>query len=178
MTSPGRTSRALVALCLSVSAYVCVGAQAGTSAGRVARPAAGRTLSESSARRFLLRTIDEKVRGDWAKAWTSLYPPHKQVAARDAYIRCESRMPFSAPLEALRIIGVRSADVRVPGVPRAVPGVALTVMVSLRWYGPRDPIVFRHTFHLVPVRGRWTWLLSPSRDRLYAHGACEARGAS
>jgi hypothetical protein len=178
MTSPGRTSRAVVALCLSMLAFVCVGVQGGTSAGRVARPAVGRTLSQSSARRFFLTTIDDKVRGDWAKAWTSLYPPHKRVATRDAYIRCESRTPFPAPLEGLRIVGVRRADVRVPGLRRAVPGVAITVIVALRWYGPRDPIVFRHTFHLVPVQGHWTWLLSPSRYRLYARGACGARGAS
>ena len=81
-------------------------------------------------------------------------------------------------LHPLRIATVHPADVRVPGLRRTVRGVALTVVVSLRWYGPRDPIVFRHTFHLIPVHGRWTWLLSPSRYRLYARGACGARDAS
>ena len=177
MTSLRPRSRAVAALCLSVSVFVGVGTQAGASAGHTARPAAQR-LSDSSARRFLLTTIDEKVRGDWARAWTSLYPPHQQVATRDAYIRCESHTPFPAPLERLRIATVHPADVRVPGLRRTVPGVALTVVVSLRWYGPRDPIVFRHTFHLIPVHGRWTWLLSTSRYRLYARGACGARDAS
>lgn len=171
MTSLRRRSRALAALCLSVSAFVGVGTQVGASAGHTARPAA-QPLSDSSARRFFLTTIDEKVRGDWASAWTSLYPLHQRVATRDAYIRCETRTPFSAPLERLRIVDVRSADVRVPGLRRTVPGIALTVTVALRWYGPRDPVVFRHTFHLVPVHGRWAWLLSPSRYRLYAHGEC------
>ena len=134
-------------------------------------------MSDASARRFLLETIEEKMHGDWGKAWTSLYPFHKRVATIGAYVRCETRTAFPAPLESLRVVDVRSAAVRVPGLRRTVAGVALTVVVKLRWYGPRDPIVFRHTFHLVPVRGRWTWLLSPSRYRLYAHGACGALGA-
>lgn len=178
MTSPAHGSRTLVALCLSVTALVGPGVHASASSGHASRPAVQHALSESSARNFLLTTIDEKIRGEWAKAWTSLYPLHKRIATRNAYIRCESRTPFSAPLERLRIADVRSADVRVPGVRRAVPGVALTVVVALRWYGPRDPIVFRHTFHLVPVEGHWTWLLSSSRYREYAHGECGGLFAS
>ena len=158
-------------MCASASAFVGHGAQANAAASPPPHEAEP-VLSASSARRFLLTTIDEKVRGDWAKAWTSLYPLHKRIAARDAFIRCESRTPFPAPLESLHIVDVRSAQVRVPGLRRAVEGVAITVVVALRWYGPRDPIVFRHTFHLVPVLGHWTWLLSPSRFRLYAHDAC------
>ena len=77
----------------------------------------------------------------------------------------------------MRVVDVRPADVRVPGRRGTVPGVAVRVIVALRWYGPRDPIVFRHTFHLVAVEGRWTWLLSPSRYLLYARGACGSLGA-
>jgi hypothetical protein len=178
MTLPGHRSRVLVALCLSVSAFVGLGVRAHASSGDAAGPAEQHGLSDASARNFLLATIDEKVRGEWAKAWTSLYPFHKRIATRNAYIRCESRTPFSAPLERLRVADVRSADVRVPGLRRTVRGVALTVIVALRWYGPRDPIVFRHTFHLVPVDGHWTWLLSPSRYRQYVHGECGSLVAS
>jgi hypothetical protein len=38
--------------------------------------------------------------------------------------------------------------------------------------GPRDRMTFTHTFHLVPVHGHWTWLLSPQRYALYAHDGC------
>jgi hypothetical protein len=146
-----------------------------TAAGATSRPVSSGTrpvLSHASAERFFLETIEEKVRGDWDRAWRSLYPLHQRIATRDAFVRCEARTPFSAPLQALRVIDVRDAGVRVPGRPRPVPGVAVDVVVELRWYGPRDPIVFRHTFHLVPVHGRWAWLLSPSRYRLYERHAC------
>ena len=129
-------------------------------------------LSDASARRFLVETIEEKVTGDWGKAWASLYPFHKRIVSRNTYVRCETRTAFPAPLESLRVTEVRPAAVHVPGLSRTVAGVALTVVVKLRWFGPRDPIVFRHTFHLVPVRGRWTWLLSPSRFWLYKENGC------
>jgi hypothetical protein len=129
-------------------------------------------LSHASAARFLLSTIEEKVDGDWNSAWQSLYPLHQRIAPREAFVRCETQTPFPAPLESLHVVGVRAAAVRVPGLRHTVEGVAITVTVALRWYGPRDPIVFRHTFHLVPVRGGWTWLLSPSRYRLYERGGC------
>jgi hypothetical protein len=62
--------------------------------------------------------------------------------------------------------------VRVPGAATSVRGVAVTVRVAVRWYGPRDPLTFTHTFHLVPVHGHWTWLLSPQRYALYRHDGC------
>jgi hypothetical protein len=56
---------------------------------------------------------------------------------------------------------------------RRVRGVALDVHVELEGLVPRDPITFDHTFHLVPVNGHWTWVLSPSRYRLYARDGCD-----
>jgi len=38
--------------------------------------------------------------------------------------------------------------------------------------GPRDPIYLKYTFHLVPVGGRWTWLLSTARYHLYRDDGC------
>jgi hypothetical protein len=163
--------RALVALGASAAVLVL----GSTAAVATSRPVSSETrpvLSHASAERFFLETIEEKLRGDWDRAWRSLYPLHQRIATRDAFVRCEARTPFSAPLQALRVVDVRDAGVHVPGRPRPVPGVAVDVVVELRWYGPRDPIVFRHTFHLVPVRGRWAWLLSRSRYRLYERHAC------
>lgn len=149
-----------------------VSATAIPTTGKTARPPG---LSYASAARFLLGSIEDKVDGDWGRAWQSLYPLHRRMAPRDAFIRCESATPFPARMESLHVVDVRAAAVRVPGLRHDVPGVAIEVKVELAWYGPRDPIVFRHTFHLIPVRGRWTWLLSPSRYRLYVRGACSTR---
>lgn len=100
-----------------------------------------------SAGRFLLAEVELKVAGEWGRAWQSLYPQHQRIAPRDVFIRCEMATPFPLPLESIHVVRVRAARVHVPGVVHAVPGAAVTVAVELRWYGPRDPITFRHTFH-------------------------------
>ena len=43
-----------------------------------------------SAGRFFLTVLEQKVSGDWARAWQSLNPLHKRIAARDTFIRCET----------------------------------------------------------------------------------------
>jgi hypothetical protein len=126
----------------------------------------------ASAVPFFLDELRDKTVGHWEAAWRTLHPLHQQVASRTDFVRCERLRPFPAPIEALHVIGVRRSPVRVPGLARPVAGVAVEVRVELRWYGPRDPIVLRHTFHLVPVHGHWTWLLSPSRYRLYLNHDC------
>jgi hypothetical protein len=125
-----------------------------------------------SAGTFFLTVLEQKLSGDWAKAWQSLHPLHKRVAARDTFIRCETARPFPAPLESIHIVRVRAVPFRAPGALHPVRSAAVTVAVELRWYGPRDPITFTHTFHLVAVHGRWTWLLSLDRYRLYQQDAC------
>jgi hypothetical protein len=125
-----------------------------------------------SAGRFFLTMLEQKVRGDWGKAWQSLYPPHQRIAPRETFIRCETARPFLAPLKSIHVVRVRAVPFRPPGALRPVPSAAVTVAVALRWYGPRDPITFMHTFHLVAVHGRWTWLLSADRYRLYRRDAC------
>ena len=145
----------------------------GITSGTSTRP----VPSLRSAGRFFLTELRQKLRGDWAKAWQNLYPLHQRIAPRDSFIRCETATPFPAPLESVHIVRVRAAPVHVAGALRPVPGAAVTVAVELRWYGPRDPITATHTFHLVPVHGRWTWLLSPDHYRLYLQGACFAEPA-
>lgn len=127
-----------------------------------------------TAGQFFLTVLRQKISGDWATAWQSLYPLHRRIAPRDTFVRCETATPFPAPLESIHVVRVRAAPFRVAGVHNPMPSAAVTVAVKLRWYGPRDPITFTRTFHLVPDHGRWTWLLSPDRYRLYKQDACLA----
>jgi hypothetical protein len=143
----------------------------------VLRPARAQQLGRAqpplaTAAAFLIEDIREKDEGHWARAWRTLYPGNRRIVPQVVYARCERATPFLVPLQSLRVIRVRRALVRVPGLRRHVPGAAVTVRVELTWYGPRDPIAFDHTFHLVPVHGEWRWLLSPDRYRLYAREAC------
>jgi hypothetical protein len=126
---------------------------------------------------FLVQNVYEKTHGRWGSAWRTLYPAHKRIAPRSMYVRCEGATPFPADLKAIRVLGARKELVDVAGLTRLVPGVAVTVQVTLEWYGPRDPIRFTHTFHLVPRQGHWTWILSPASYRDYAEDACLFRPA-
>jgi len=171
-----------------VTGVLLVAAAAGGAAVAVpARPASRAAVRVSpavawprlaTAGPFLLESIRDKVDGRWGAAWQSLYPFHKLVASRTTFVRCESATPVPAPLESMRVVRVRRSPVHVPGLARPVAGVAVTMHVELSWYGPRDPITLQPTFHLVPVRGHWTWLLSTERYRLYLHEGCSSLPAA
>lgn len=121
---------------------------------------------------FFLAHVKTMTAGRYGQAWLHLYPAHRRLVRRAVYVRCERMRPSPASLRVIRAVRVHPALVHIPGLNRSVPGVAVTVHVELAGYKPHDPIVFDHTFHLVPVQGRWTWLLSPDRYHLYRHGNC------
>jgi hypothetical protein len=157
-----------------------VAAASALAAAVLAAPAAGAGSGWPPLRTagpFLVETVYEKTRGHWGTAWRTLYPAHKRVAPRRMYVRCERSTQFPAPLQHVRVLGAERGLVRVAGSTRGVPGVAVTVEVTLGWTDPREPIVFTHTFHLVPDHGRWTWVLSPTQYRDYGKDACLFRPA-
>jgi hypothetical protein len=161
----------LVAAAVIGIAAAALAARAATHETRhVARTATWPRLATAGP--FLLASVRDKVDGRWATAWESLYPFHQLVVSRTVFVHCERATPFSAPLQSMRIVRVRRSPVQVPGLARPVAGVAVTVRVELTWYGPRDPITLTPTFHLVPVHGHWTWLLSVARYRLYRNEGC------
>lgn len=121
---------------------------------------------------FLLAHIYDEAAGRWGKVWTNLYPMHQRIVAKGTYVRCETATPFVLPLASVSVGRVRRAGVIVAGLARPIPGVAVTVRAGFATYGPRDTIPVTETFHLVPVHGRWKWLLSPSRFQLYLHSRC------
>jgi len=120
---------------------------------------------------FLKGEIQAMVHGRYGLAWTRLYPGHRAVVPEGIYVACEKQLPFPASYRSAKVVRVRRALVSVAGSTRPVEGAAVTVLIALKWYG-RDPMRFTHTFHLVPVDGRWTWLLSPQRYRMYVASGC------
>ncbi len=159
--------RLLVVLAFIAGLLAAPGARANTTAMPPLRTAAG----------FFQTELLLKVNGHWGKAWRDLYPAHRLVAPRAAFVRCERQTPFATSMRNLTITKVQPALVRVPGLDSPVAGAAVTVRVALQWYG-RDPIMLTHTFHVVPVAGRWTWLLSPEQYKQYSGGACTAAPAA
>src|SRR5438128_913975 len=172
MRSPMTAVRTRTGICVLTAAFAFAVAAAPSASASHATASALPPLD--SAGTFLLSEVSAKVGGDWSRAWQSLYPGHQRVAPFSTFVRCERATPFPAPLKSIRVLRARPDLVRVPGLARPLAGAAVTVGVSLRWYGTRDPIAWTHTFHLVAVNGRWAWLLSPSRYELYRNGCVAA----
>lgn len=141
--------------------------------GGTATSDAGTWPSLATAGPFLQQQIGNMAHGRYAAAWTMLYPEHQKIVSQTTYTACERSLPLPAKLQSARVLQVSQAPVRVAGLAKPVSGVAVTVRILIDVDG-RDPLSFTHTFHLVPVRGHWTWLLSAERYELYTHGACGA----
>ena len=135
-------------------------------------PAAHATARLGDPAAFLVRTIEQKAHGRYADVWTSLYPSHKLIAPRELYVRCESRIPFPGKIVSVDAVATRPAPVAIAGLTRPVRGEAVTIKAILRSPLLAAPVTVTHTFHAVAVDGRWTWILSTSRFRLYAGGGC------
>jgi hypothetical protein len=124
-----------------------------------------------SAGSFMLDDIRYKTDGKWSLAWQTLYPAHKSIATRGEYVACEEQTPWAAPVQSFEVVGVKRASFRIPGG-GIVDGAAVAVRIGVGGFSPRDPLTFVHSFHLVPVNGHWTWLLSPQRYTLYRGDGC------
>ena len=127
--------------------------------------------SLQSAGAFMVNDIRYKTDGKWSLAWQSLYPAHKFVARRSVYVACEESTPWAAPVQSFDVVGIKRASFRIPGG-GIVQGAAVAISIGVGGTSPRDPLTFTHTFHVVPVDGHWTWLLSPERYSLYRHDGC------
>lgn len=163
--TPGMPRRAAIGL----AAFWMLATVGITAAHAAPRTTAWPALRTAGA--FMLEDIRFKVDGKWGLAWQTLYPAHKVVARRSVYVECETSTPWPAPVKSFDLVGVHRASFRVPGG-GIVDGAAVAVRIAVKWYGERDPLTFTHVFHLVPVNGHWTWLLSPQRYALYRHDGC------
>ena len=77
----------------------------------VAAIAAGSAVAAPTpgAGRFMTEIVRQKIDGEYAQAWESLYPAHQRVAPRDAYVACESLVPSTGSLVGVRAMRVFSS---------------------------------------------------------------------
>jgi hypothetical protein len=163
-----RQKRRLAVLAVGILAAGLAVTLAAAHGGRNAAATAGR--GDPAA--FLVRTTREKLEGRYANAWASLYPSHKLVAPRDLYVRCEARMPFPGRIVSVRALSKWREPVSIAGLAGKIPAEAVRIRAIVRTPLLAAPVTVTHTFHAVSVEGRWRWILSPSRFRLYSGGGC------
>ena len=116
--------------------------------------------------------VRQKIEGEYAQAWESLYPAHQRVASRDAYVACESLVPSTGSLVGVRAMRVFFERIRVAGRSRMIGSKAVRVRVSVLPTGWLVPVVVSQTFHAIAVGGRWTWILSADQYGYYSAGTC------
>jgi hypothetical protein len=119
---------------------------------------------------FVSRIVSQIVSDDYATAWTTLYPPHQAVAGSDEYVACEMRSPVGMKLRSISVVRVKDRQLRVPGDSKTSAAKAVTLRLRLANAGAKT--VFTHTFNTVAVGSHWTWILTPSRYKLYRSDSC------
>jgi hypothetical protein len=121
---------------------------------------------------FVSRIVGSIVADDYATAWGSLYPAHQLIAPRREYVSCELRTPVGWTLRSIDVLRITDRQLRIPGEPQRVAAKAVTLRVGIENDALQTKDTFEHTFNAVAAGSRWTWILTPSRYRLYRNDAC------
>jgi hypothetical protein len=116
--------------------------------------------------------VREKATGQYELAWKSLNPFHQRVASRADYVQCENQTVFPGVLKHIVVVRVKDEPVVIAGETHSVASKAVTLRVSVASPGIRKPVVVTDTYHAVPVRGHWTWLLTRENFAQYKAGLC------
>ena len=132
----------------------------------------GSTAPRERPTAFVSRTVAQIVGDDYATAWDTLYPKHKEVAPKDEYVACELQTPVGWQLGAAKVIRVATRLRRIPGESDRVPVQLVTLRLTITRPSPRMKSVFVHTFTAVADGDRWAWILTPSKYELYRSDGC------
>ena len=120
---------------------------------------------------FVKEVVGFIVADDYESAWGSLYPAHKLVAKETEYVDCELQRPVASTLGSIDVIRVSDRKLHIPGEQGRADVKAVTLRISLaNSVGANE--TFSHTFNVVPAGSEWTWILTPSRYRLYRNDSC------
>ncbi len=114
----------------------------------------------------------EKLARQFDVAWETLYPPHQLVATREAYVACESLIPWSGKVAAVHIVRVFPERIWIAGAPRKLPTEAVSMRITVVATTLPIPVVIAQTYHAIRVRDHWSWILSPEQYADYSARTC------
>ena len=160
-----KRSLATMALCLVPVAATLMSAQT-AGAGRGIRP-------HEPAGKYMTGLVKDKLEGDYALAWRSLYPRHQRVATLEAYVGCESLIPRPGTLAGVKVLRVFGERIQIAGEPRKLKTRAVRIRVAVASPAfPLFPVTIVQTFHALAVQGQWRWILSANQYAYYRAGTC------
>jgi hypothetical protein len=114
----------------------------------------------------------EKLTRQFEVAWASLYSPDQEVATREAYVACESLVPWSGRVAFVRVVHVFNERIWIAGAPQRLPTKAVRMRVTVVATSVPIPVVIAQTFHAIRVGGDWRWILSQGQYAYYCAGTC------
>ena len=121
---------------------------------------------------FMTSLIRQKATGQYDLAWKSLHPLHQHVAPQKVYVRCENLTVFPGRLIKVSVVGIKSEPVLIAGEKDSVASKAVTLRVSVDSPGIPRPVTVKDTYHVIPVDGHWTWILTKENFLEYKAGVC------
>lgn len=150
---------------LVTTAAVALVAASVAHAGRGSRPA-------EPAGAYMVSVVKAKLTDRYDAAWRTLYPPHQRVAAREAYVACESLTPPAGTMLSIRALRTYAERIPIAGKSGKILTKAVDVRVSVSSPYVSFPVVVEQTFHAVAVRGSWKWILSADQYAYYSAANC------
>ena len=121
---------------------------------------------------FMASLIRQKATGQYDLAWKSLHPLHQQVAPQKVYVRCENLTVFPGRLIKVSVVRIKNEPVLIAGEKDSVASKAVTLRVSVDSPGIPRPVTVKDTYHVIPVDGHWTWILTKENFLEYKAGVC------
>jgi hypothetical protein len=126
---------------------------------------------------FLRGIVRSIAANDYERVWPTLHPAQQRVATRDLYVRCELLSPVPGHLDRIRVLRSVDEQIAIAGAGGGlVDSKAVTFELKLSEPATAASVVVTKTVHAVAVRGRWRWILSPSRFASYRSGSCPGTG--
>ena len=110
--------------------------------------------------------LEREYVGDYGTVWDRLHPRHQRFVTREEYEECRRGIDVAGTLETVLILDVQDEPLNVYGLRPRTPSKAVEVRVTT------DENEYTATYHVVPMREDWRWVLSDRAARGFARTDC------
>ena len=126
----------------------------------------GSSSPHADPKQIAVQVLDQIVHNRYADAWDGMLPADQAVAGKTEYVTCESRSPVLAVPTTVKVVGVKDVSI---GLGNRMFVQSKEVDLRLGFTGGFHLV---HAVHLVAAKGKWTWILPPTRYRQYKANTC------
>jgi len=121
---------------------------------------------------FAVRIVRLVSANRYGPAWDVLHPGQQSSVRRAEYVRCERRSAIPGHVVSVEVVAVRDEEIAVAAVDGRTRSRAVEVRTLIADRVVPEGVAVEQTVHVVPVGGRWAWILPAARLQAYAVGRC------